>query len=509
MSHQAIRIASVKRALENNYVLLLTTNSVEKQAIAELIQDSTPAIIPPSHTGCQLGRIGERFVLHVSGTSGAQSERTIGRITRNLLNDPLIAKPVLVLVIGFGWGNPNKVQPGDIVVADKICAVNHTRYQGNKIEYRTKVWESPINDLAILLESKANESNNSELNILTGALASGETYYAAAGARDELLSQVPFVLGGEMEAYDLVPELQGIPWLVIKGISDDAGDTTNRSSQPYAAKRASSLTAELLSKLSARGDILPHREDESAANLNDALIGQSILITQPDDQTQRLNDHLNDYFGPQISRRLSRYSADRMPEMNLARPFTDFLLELAQNSIRHGGSSHISISFNDKSVVFSDDGQPFDISKLAGDRGGNRAWRRFERFLQGSDIAVILDRSNKEGNTYRFELNYLSKELRYARENCQVEIISATIRTSGRGVDRLAYRTECDSLYFDVTNIFMMSRRLDLIEEIGKILNMGKGIFIACHDEENKLFFEDSLSSFPTSKLKVFIASDD
>lgn len=507
MSKQTIDIVTTRQALEGNYVLLLTTNSVERSAVEDVLGNASPAVIYTPTDGCRLARVGDRFVLHVTGTSRAQADRSVGRIVRKLLANRFMPRPVLVVLLGIAWGNPEKVAVGDLVLSTEVWAVNHRRITATETRHRLVQRRSPLPDLEGLLGGLGAPMAGDAFRLLTGPVASMETHYAGTKARNGLLAEYPAVLGGEMEAYDLVPDLGDLAWLLIKGISDDAGDAIDRTQQARTARRAAGLLPGLLDLLTSHEMIPAHRNDNAAASLVEAMIGHAIRVSSPADGTS--NDYLNDVVGPQLLLKLGRYAADADVGGQLPRQLADVLLELSQNALRHGKATHATINFYETSVVIADNGRPFEVGDLDGSGGGSLAWRRFEeRFVQPGLVRVTRrDQKGANGNIYGFKLAHISEKLRNAKQNCRIGISYGSLGEPNADVRSLQFDAQCEDLYFDVSTTLMTSRRLEIVSELLDILEMGKGVFLACHDQEEVLLYEQSLSRHAGPRLRIFVGS--
>ncbi|MGO4815843.1 hypothetical protein AB4156_40775, partial [Cupriavidus sp. 2MCAB6] len=232
--------------------------------------ERTVARVEHPHNGATLGRIGNRFCLHLTGEAGAQGDKSIGRLARYVTGS-FLPKPVLVVIVGFAWGNPAKVAPGEVVISREVWAINRVRMTEQGEERLRTPRESPLGDLSDHVERLLERGLT---GVRAGILASCETYFSQDEARDRVLAQYPEVLGGEMEAYDFVADL-GVPWFLIKGISDDAGNGVKRDRQRSAAAAAAGLLLPLIVDLEAQGAIPPPAESRDAERLTDAVIGQA------------------------------------------------------------------------------------------------------------------------------------------------------------------------------------------------------------------------------------------
>src|SRR5262245_16277049 len=126
--HLGIRI-DIRRyaeALQDQNVLLLTANSVEKEALNGILQSRREATTGFDTLGCSIGRIGGRFVLHITGDIGFSSKLSLGRqVTELFATDSRNPQPALLILAGFGWGNPSLTLPNSVMAATSVCMLNN------------------------------------------------------------------------------------------------------------------------------------------------------------------------------------------------------------------------------------------------------------------------------------------------------------------------------------------------------------------------------------------------
>lgn len=503
MTNIPIDIRGSRDALHSNHVLILTTNSVEKAAIETVLTGSTTATIGLRTGGCSLARLADRFALHVTGTSGAQEDMSIGRIVRAHLTRPNTPRPDLVILVGVGWANPAAADLGDIMISTDVRALNHSRIAPGEIRRREVPRASPLGDLSDLLHHRPLADGK----IVTGPLGSLEVHIADRSARDELLSQYPTLIGGEMEAWDFVADLGDIPWVVVKGVADFGDDDVKRDAQPRAAAAAAGQLASLLRELRDASRISAVRSNSATDTLLEMMTGSTIRLTHGDFRGMTLNDHLNDEVAPRLLPRLHLYETEPDASPGLAHDLAGVILELAQNAFRHGGASFFTIEFRETSVVCMDDGQPFNIEGLVGEKGGALQVRELLD-VHGSDGSVQLRwkaRKKGRGNLHTIDFPRLSEDLRTARTSCRARIPHAA--HTGPVIDRVEFDLSCASVYLDVGGVVMMSRRLDLLPAILALLQDGKGVYLACRDDRQVAFYRTRLEAFLGPGLRIFVAS--
>ena len=59
----------------------------------------------------------------------------------------------------------------------------------------------------------------------------------------------------------------------------------------------------------------------------------------------KLNDHLNNTIGPRVNLKLQRYSSDLELGRDLPTLGTELVLEIMQNSLRHGRATAVDATF--------------------------------------------------------------------------------------------------------------------------------------------------------------------
>ncbi|MDG2531273.1 hypothetical protein [Caulobacter endophyticus] len=502
---QPLRIDMARAPLSENYVLLLTTNSVERRAMDTAFGKSLRARTPFENAGCTLGEIGGQFVLHLTGTSGSGKPKSIDRMVRSLLADRFMPRPSFVLLAGVGWGVPAKVAEGDIVLAGEIVSVNETRRTERKTIYKDTLHPSPLlgeaEGLGPHLEGLAEG-----FRVHAGRLASAPTHFGDDDARDELLAQVPSILGGEMEAFNLVPDL-ALPWLVLRAISDFGEDSVTRAYQDRAAANAAQLIAPLLGELERRAVLEPRRADELTAGLVATIAGRSLEIDRPDDNLD-LATYLDARFSPTLAYRLSRYMVAAGDDASLADELTDLLLEKAQNAFVHGGARRVTIDFNDLSVDYADDGAVYDLLSLKGNRGGAVALRDFQADFVFPGLASIQSRKAKApySNRYRFEFIALSTALQAARQNCELSINDTAVLLQEPFERQVRYADGCETLFYDTTKVRMTSIHADTAPVFRELLAQGKSLFLLVRAARNKRFYENELADYAGDKLTIVVA---
>lgn len=498
---QALDIQRLWRALDNNYVLVLTTNSHERKAVTNHLTHSAKAIVPIDNDGARLGVCGEQLILHLTGTSGGQADKAVGRITRRILSNPSMPNPKAVILVGIAWGAPDVCSLHDVILSGELIAVNQLRFEGEQLRHvpvsRTSFWMAELADISAEIGSLSAAPK-------VGVLASGEQFLAADETRDALLEAFPQIVGGEMEGWDLVPDLGDIPWFQIRGVCDFGSKDLNRNHQISAAERAAELLSTCIAAMQERGRLSEIRRDPGTVGLLEVLAGDSMHITDPGD-AMSFDNHLNYRIGPSLIWRIAQYGLGVPPSVSLPRLMTDLLLEIAQNAIKHGGAKLAMLQFGASSMTYSDDGLQFDIFALTdkpNGRGGSKALAEVLDCLVNEGYIELVAQTPhpSHANRYRISFPMLTTKIRETRENCSVEV------RFGDAEELLGFDPECNLLFFDASEIVMYSRRFDVLESLQEVLDGERNLIIKCDSEREKTFYEGGLSAAHGKELTVIVA---
>lgn len=498
-----IHVVNYRAELDGTYGLILTSNSKEKEAVDVALGHRKRGDVGRETLGASLHYADPNILLHLTGTAGGSKINSVGRLVRHMLSAPR-PRPAFVFLVGFGWGNPEKTKIGDVMIATEVVAINRRTVSGGT----TFQAERPANRLPPIAELASGLPVSTGLSsIVPGPMASLETFLADDAARDELLAQHPDVVGGEMEAYDFLHDCADIPWAVIKGVSDHGGDNPDKAKQSIAASNAASQILPLIDLLTAEGHIVaPAAKGARRQNLEAAIVGEAMSISWSGDLA-KLNDYLNDELQETLLMRLQQYAGDQAGEAGLLDALAAFILELVQNSLRHGRSPSVAIDFHETKLVVSDQSPPFALDGLrASEKGGGEAWRALhDRYVEDGLLTIYQTPSDK-GNIYSFQFRKLSAELRTAKDRCSATIEPGTIGSQRQHSEILTYADGCETLYVDARWILMYSRRIDLAGAIAIEIEAGKKIFVECGTAEQEAYYQDKLAAYEGPKLHIYVS---
>ncbi|XP_044174660.1 5'-methylthioadenosine/S-adenosylhomocysteine nucleosidase-like isoform X2 [Acropora millepora] len=167
--------------------------------------------------------------------------------------------PKAVICVGYCAGlKEKKVKFGDVIISSKLATYAPTKVtRDGIIERGVQVPASPL--LSGILRYadygwKAPLKNSKDLEVKVhkdGLLLSGPEVVSSDKRRMELIKRYPDAIGVEMEGEGLYAAAHdlSIEWVVIKGVSDFAGDNKSASDhwRPLSILMAASLVAHILS----------------------------------------------------------------------------------------------------------------------------------------------------------------------------------------------------------------------------------------------------------------------
>jgi nucleoside phosphorylase len=489
-----IDLKRYRDALQDNYVLIFTSNSKEKAAVNRVLRNKHGASPGCDSKGCSIGKIDNRFVVHVTGDSGVSQDASLAGIANAILKNPAIPQPSLVLLVGFCWGSPASTRQGTVVISDHLIAVNSRVAVGvgEQLKDRRRASMVTLSDeLRAQLDQEVGD-------VVFGAMLSAETLYCSDVARNALLTKFQDAVAGEMEAFGFIKD--GFRWLIVKAVSDNGGDDFDREAQNLAAERAASAVPTLLRHLEASGELGIAATNAAIERLEYILQGDAFDLSGLSADT--VSHHLDMQVGPWLEQKLRDYATGG--EANLKSRVLAATLEIALNAFKHGRASCVSIQFAGDRLIMSDDGRYHDVTTLQTGRGGARALADLKKSMDDGSVFFRQDTQEEaKGNRYVFRFLDRSKELSQARSKCSLEINYAAI---GRGSDEevFSFDPDCRAVYLDASRIRMPSRRFDLAEEVSVLLDRGIKVYVGCQSEDDAAFFREELGGAAGENLVIF-----
>jgi hypothetical protein len=483
-------------ALNENYILLLTSNIKEKTAINNVIEKKNNLNIGKETLGCRIGLINDQFVVHITGASGISFTNSLGRIISSIFENKRMPSPALILLTGICWGNPEYVNHGDIIISTSVCSLNSSVIEKDSVTYKDKTYDSnlSIDDCKKDLLSISN-------TIKIGRIGSLEAKYASSDKRNHLLKQYPLLYGGEMEAFGFIPSVTSkIPWLIVKSVSDYGDDDFNQDHQQASALIVSNKIPNILAILSSIGLVNLKIISDDQLALKSTLLGDTLSVYRKNIPSDALNDYLNDHFGPDLLWKLKSYSTE--PEYNeyFADDISCLLLELIQNSFKYGEADNVVIHFYCDKIVVKENGNPYDLNKLTGSNGGSRAWYTFKnKYIDNGSVSYRL-----KSNLHNFVFKLLDNLLIEIKSKCTARVRRNAVGSGYRSSGVLEYDESCKAVYIDVRNVIMRSRGIIIAQDIKKLMDDGKVVLVACKSKQQEKDFRVDLGP-DTDHLRIFV----
>ncbi|XP_067054322.1 death domain-containing ATP nucleosidase-like isoform X2 [Acropora muricata] len=168
-------------------------------------------------------------------------------------------KPKAVICVGYCAGlQGEKVKLGDVIISAKLATYASIKVtEGGIVEAGYQVPPGPRLSEIIRTANfgwKAPLQNSEDLDVKVhkdALLLSGPEVVSNDERRAELLERFPLAMGVEMEGEGLfaAAHYNDIEWVVIKGVSDYAGNNKSASDpwRPFSSLMAASLVAHILS----------------------------------------------------------------------------------------------------------------------------------------------------------------------------------------------------------------------------------------------------------------------
>lgn len=246
----------------NPQILLMVANRVELEELLKQLQ------LPlSSSTGIWKVRSGNRTyycghlgLMRVVATMCEQGNAGPGASQAAAAESIDAFKPGALILVGIAFGvNSQKQRFGDVLVASQLICYEWQRVgKGGMSIYRGP----QPNSTGFLLDRFKNaldwtfpRPDGSACAVKDGPLLSGEKLIDDLVYRDQLLSEFPKAIGGEMEGAGVyaAAESKNVPWIVVKAISDFADGMKEAGAndvqvQPQAAAAAVSLVQYALSE---------------------------------------------------------------------------------------------------------------------------------------------------------------------------------------------------------------------------------------------------------------------
>ena len=222
----------------------------EQELLVEALGD--PPVLPGDGLSARRGRLDGREV--VVAAAGVGKVKAAG--TATLMVERLGCRALVLSGVAGGLGPDLGI--GDIVIADRVIDVDYGRVtDAGRIVYQPGTLPVPESKPdpgyllpAVTIELVRERVATSGLEATLGTIVTGDAFLASSRVRDQLAGEWD-ALAIEMEGSALcgVAERFDIGWLVVRALSDRAGEESLGDFQAFvssAAARSARLVRELL-----------------------------------------------------------------------------------------------------------------------------------------------------------------------------------------------------------------------------------------------------------------------
>lgn len=470
------KLKANKTVLQSNHVLIVTTNTYERDAVLNELECSIKLTTGSKSKRAYLGLLQDTFVVVLDGSGGYSDPNSASRMVQAYLADQSYPLPYLAVPVGVCWGNPVQVCLEEVVVATRVISANRMTETDGERKPRSYDFDSSVDAevLEDLLEG-----------VRFGALLSMETRLSSEAARDEWIERFPSILGGEMEGFSIAPACQDLPWVIVKGVSDFGTSNESRSAQRMAASNAMLAAVRLLQGFPRNTHSeLDDMQLAASELLSQALRGSLISIKLSELDAANINRSLHPYFA-KIEAAIRVHTAALAVASELACEAARLIFEVASNAFRHGRARSVSIEFVPNEIRYTDDASAFDVGSLEGrlidGRGGRSTYISFIRRYDGNAKVSLRYEAGSNGNSLRVGITSEITGLPEIAFKCRAEVDYTMLRQRG---EVLRWPDECEDIFLDFDAIVVTSIILDLCEELVRPLAQGKRFVILCSRAE-------------------------
>lgn len=267
-------------------VLLMTAVQVERDAVLRIMKPSLGrariAQAPFGHLTYYVGLIGDARVVLTMSRPGA-----VGRDAAllSLYEAMQHCEPRAVIAVGIAFGGyTEKLKIGDVLFANRVIAYEPARKQAGGDRARgpqTEPGPLLLNRFRNVVGWRFERPDGLLCAIAEGPLLSGEKLVDDLDFKEELFTEFPESIGGEMEGAGIAAtsEKLKVEWIIVKAVCDWGDGTKGKTYQPLAAAAAASLVAHVVSAQASLAD-LPRRA-RAPARTRVEVTPRGILSTQP------------------------------------------------------------------------------------------------------------------------------------------------------------------------------------------------------------------------------------
>jgi nucleoside phosphorylase len=411
--------------LRNRAILFVTSNDIERDSlISELARHSTTmrkkaiGMLSPLRVGVLSGFP----VCLLSAQRGSHGKASVGMLLPEVLQT---LRPKLVVLCGFCYGNPSSGELHDVIVSNRVVSLVDFVAKDGQLKLRSQpVLKSSIDDeklaqiVGAITHGFGQEVKKQQLSskIVGGTVYSGEIFSDDEAFVSELFQADPSAVGGDMEGQPVAAQAnqRQIPWLFSKSPSDRGGGTTGTRNAQMLSARVAAIAACRLAleflrteRLVAPAELLEYigaEQSDPVIDLFDNVALRELRGTKE--------------YAEKIRNFVERCSLDAAYDADFHSHLSAVLKEMAENSMKWGGSSRVQLRGDAAEIVLDSDGELFnpleEFPKMKASGGGQRDLASFLECYgpSGAGLVKVSWRAENGVQSLTFSLNEVKADVR-------------------------------------------------------------------------------------------------
>ena len=449
--------------LHNRTILFVTSNDIEKDSLISALAAHGTAMQKKAIGMLSRLRVGVLAgfpVCLLSAERGSHGKASVGMLLPEVLQT---LRPKLVVLSGFCYGNPAGGELHDVIVSNRVVSLVDFVAKDGLIKLRSQpVLSSSIGDeklaqiVCAIANSFGQDLKKQQLSskIVGGAVYSGEIFSDDEAFASELFRADPSAVGGDMEGQPVAAQAnqRQIPWLFSKSPSDKGGGTTGtRNAQVVSARVAAIAACRLALEfirtegLTASTELLEHigaAQPDPVIDLFDDVAVHELRGTKE--------------YAEKIRQFVEKCSLDSTYDADFHSHLSAVLKEMAENSMKWGGSSRVQLRGDAVEIALDSDGQLFNpLSEFPTMKASGGGQRDLASFLEcygpsGTGLVEVSWRAEHGVQSLTFRLKAVKADLRM-NYLCTLLLMPEDLRgyaLSGVSFGDLSY---CTDVYLDAT----------------------------------------------------------
>lgn len=457
----------LSQELRNHVILFVTSNDIEKSAIISSLEENganmrraTIGLLPRLRVGVLAGYP----VCLLSAERGSHGKASVGMLLPDVLQ---ALSPTLVVLSGFCYANPARVNLHDVVVSNRVTSLVDFIARDGALKLRSQpTLHSMIDDdqMSKLVESISHKFHDAIVarglssKIITGKVYSGEIFSEDEGFAETLFRSDETAAGGDMEGQPVAARCsqRGIPWLFVKSPSDNGGGTGGtENAQKFSATVAAIASRDLALEFIRTRGMSVSRELLTAIGENSFSPAIDLLDGIAVHELRGTNSH-------------AEKIGDFVTKCSMVSPYGDdfrlhliaVLKEIAENSVKHGKANRIQLRVGKSEIALDSNGSLFnpltEFSKMKASGGGQRELASFLK-IYGPQGKALVDLN------WHYEYGSQSLTFEFKRQSSDLnESYFCTLLLTPRHIHDYAYNSvslvelsNCREVWLDAKSLYM------------------------------------------------------